>query len=651
MHEYTNAFEFLSQLTRLEHSTVLSTPISQQMMTPFKYTTGRFPYHKYQSEMQWRQLIEECGFYPVSMKSDVELSSMFLYRRPLNWIQQQQQQLINMPLSVVEEKILIDELEKVELIKRVRVALLEKQLERVWLLSEREPTVELVALVNMLRREIGGEKIRCLFVADRNPINIFGSRYMVPALNELVQTPFVPVSPVQPTTTQWSELFHAIRRADLVMNVFRQGQWGSFRPLVNVRGLYPLTTPAVFPFVHGSALPFPVSAWNTTGTTRVTPLTATLTHLPVGYPFEYYPQQQQYYSQYYPQQQQQFVTPFVVEPIMTPITGTTFSPMNVVSTPVVLPTVGGQYGVESGFPVVEPVTVYSPTTVKSVIYRRQQQLTTTTTTTTVPTTTFATTSPVLPRERVLLNPLQTYIITCGLGSFGLELVEWAIEHGARRVILTTKYGVRTGYQARKLRILRDEYQAQIQVLQVDVREEVECMNLIKEAVAMSVENKIGGIFHLASCVEDALFEQQYPTTQMHEILRRITEFRCQGAYNLDRLTRQTEGIMDETAYFVVFSPFLSTVSGVTSPSVLEKICESRRRVGRHGLAVHWGCTVDSGLWLEKVFAYDNIVEPTYVVPNRIFSILRIMENILVSSLSLSLSLSLYISLIILSLTD
>lgn len=238
-------------------------------------------------------------------------------------------------------------------------------------------------------------------------------------------------------------------------------------------------------------------------------------------------------------------------------------------------------------------------------------------------------------QRVVFNPLQTYIVTCGLGSFGLELVEWLIENGARRVIVTSKYGVRSGYQARKLRILRDEFNAQIQVLQVDVREETECLTLIKEACQLSVEQRIGGIFHLGSCVEDLLFEQQYPVSQVHEVLRKITELRCQGAINLDKLTRG-EGIMDEMGYFVVFSPILAPQSSlVTMPTVLETICESRRRVGRHALSLQWGCNVETGLAVEQMFGYDAI-EPTYVVPERVFSCLRILENVLIKSVEPSL---------------
>lgn len=327
-----------------------------------------------------------------------------------------------------------------------------------------------------------------------------------------------------------------------------------------------------YPYVTGSTYPVPPLSYvhqHLVPTTVGCGYPVIMTHLPIGCPFEY------------------------------PTTTTTTVVPGTYETGIV----GGEY----------PLM----TTVKSVFERTNRS-------SFVNSTVVPTTSSMLS-SRVLFNPLQTYIITSGLGSFGLELLEWAIERGARRVIVTSKYGVRTGYQARKLRILRDEYAAHIQVLPVDVREEVECLNLIKEAVQMSVEKKIGGIFHLGSCIEEILFEQQYPVSQVHEFLRKITEFRYQGAINLDKMTR-AEGLMDETGYFVVFSPVLTTP---TIPTLLEKICESRRRIGRHGLALHWGCNVETGLLVEKMFTYD-ITEPFYAVPERVFTCLKLLETILVS---------------------
>jgi hypothetical protein len=486
----------------------------------------------------------------------------------------------------------------------VKMCVVDKQIERVWIVSEKLPTVEIVSVINGLRREIGGEKIRCLFVGDKQPVCIYGQRFVVPTVQELITVPTIP--------TQWTELFGQIRKADLVMNVFRAGQWGSFRPIMCPTFRYPVTG---YPTTGYPVTGYPVTGYPTTGY----PVTGyPVTGYPTtGYPVTGYP------TTGYP------VTgyPTTGYPVTGyPVTGypTTGYPVEYPVTPVfeTTPVVEGQWQMDE-YPTKQQLT--------NIVYRRQmqkqlqQQLITmgVPTTTVVPTMVGGT----VPTTTVVLNPLQTYIITCGLGSFGLELVEWMVEHGARRVILTSKYGVRTGYQARKLRILRDEFNAQIQVLQVDVREEMECLTLIKEAVQMSVENKIGGIFHLASTVEDSLFEQQYPTTQVHEVLRKITEFRCQGAYNLDKLTR-VEGVMDDLSYFVVFSSVFNQTT-----TVMEKICESRRRIGRHALAVHWGVTVDTGLTVESMFARDNIVEPIHstVFSNKIFSCLRIMESLLIKS--------------------
>ena len=41
---------------------------------------------------------------------------------------------------------------------------------------------------------------------------------------------------------------------------------------------------------------------------------------------------------------------------------------------------------------------------------------------------------------------KSYIITGGLGGFGLELAQWLVERGAQKLILTSRSGIRTGKQ-------------------------------------------------------------------------------------------------------------------------------------------------------------------------------------------------------------
>jgi len=50
--------------------------------------------------------------------------------------------------------------------------------------------------------------------------------------------------------------------------------------------------------------------------------------------------------------------------------------------------------------------------------------------------------------RTLCNPQYVYLITGGLGGFGLELAQWLINRGARKLVLTSRKGIKTGYQAR-----------------------------------------------------------------------------------------------------------------------------------------------------------------------------------------------------------
>ena len=46
--------------------------------------------------------------------------------------------------------------------------------------------------------------------------------------------------------------------------------------------------------------------------------------------------------------------------------------------------------------------------------------------------------------RTYCDPRKSYVITGGLGGFGLQLTQWLIDRGARTLILTSRSGVKTG---------------------------------------------------------------------------------------------------------------------------------------------------------------------------------------------------------------
>ena len=52
----------------------------------------------------------------------------------------------------------------------------------------------------------------------------------------------------------------------------------------------------------------------------------------------------------------------------------------------------------------------------------------------------------LVKRKTYFNPNKVYIITGGLGGFGLELVHWMAYMGAKKFVLTSRSGLKTDYQ-------------------------------------------------------------------------------------------------------------------------------------------------------------------------------------------------------------
>lgn len=54
-------------------------------------------------------------------------------------------------------------------------------------------------------------------------------------------------------------------------------------------------------------------------------------------------------------------------------------------------------------------------------------------------------------ERAYCDPYMVYIIAGGLGGFGLELADWLIMRGCRKLVLSSRTGIKTGYQAYRIK--------------------------------------------------------------------------------------------------------------------------------------------------------------------------------------------------------
>ena len=106
------------------------------------------------------------------------------------------------------------------------------------------------------------------------------------------------------------------------------------------------------------------------------------------------------------------------------------------------------------------------------------------------------------------HPHKSHVIVGGLGGFGFELAHWLVEHGARHLVLTSRVGVRTGYQDRRIRLWR-EAGVTMSVSTDDVTDLEEARKLLREAAAMCRDG-VGSVFNLAVVLHDGLTANQTP---------------------------------------------------------------------------------------------------------------------------------------------
>ncbi|XP_037565632.1 fatty acid synthase [Dermacentor silvarum] len=214
---------------------------------------------------------------------------------------------------------------------------------------------------------------------------------------------------------------------------------------------------------------------------------------------------------------------------------------------------------------------------------------------------------------------KSYVITGGLGGFGLELAEWMVNRGCRKLLLTTRSGVRTGYQ----RLCLHRWQkagAKVIVRKIDASEEDGARKIIEEATAMG---PIGGIFVLAVLLRDGLLENQ--TAEYFETVFKI---KIDGTRHLDELSCK---MCPELDHFVCFSSLASGMGNVGQTnygyanSAMERICELRAARGLPGLAIQWGAIADVGVFHE-IMGDDATIAGT--TPQRISSCITLMDQFL-----------------------
>lgn len=209
--------------------------------------------------------------------------------------------------------------------------------------------------------------------------------------------------------------------------------------------------------------------------------------------------------------------------------------------------------------------------------------------------------PMQASPRFFCQKEASYVVCGGLGGFGLELADWLVLRDCRKLVLTSRTGLRTGYQSLRIRTWRS-YGVEVVVSTADITKEDGCRQLLQEA------NKLGpvlAIFNLAVVLRDAMLENQT-----------AAEFqtshgpKADATRHLDKLTRT---MCPQLEHFVCFSSVScgrgnagQTNYGMAN-SVMERICERRRAESLPGLAVQWGAIGEVGLVAEMQEEHTELV--------------------------------------------
>lgn len=103
---------------------------------------------------------------------------------------------------------------------------------------------------------------------------------------------------------------------------------------------------------------------------------------------------------------------------------------------------------------------------------------------------------------------------------------------AFRIVLSSRGGIKSGYQAYYLEKFRNEG-IQIELCRDDITKLDTCERLIQKCTSLG---PLGGVFHLAMVLKDAVLENQTADNFQQSSLAKY-----HGTRNLDRLTRKYSG--------------------------------------------------------------------------------------------------------------
>ncbi|MBR9754181.1 MAG: SDR family NAD(P)-dependent oxidoreductase [Gammaproteobacteria bacterium] len=196
------------------------------------------------------------------------------------------------------------------------------------------------------------------------------------------------------------------------------------------------------------------------------------------------------------------------------------------------------------------------------------------------------------QKTLTIDPAGSYLVTGGLGGFGLRSAEWLAAIGARELVLLGRSGAAS--EEAQQGVARLEAQGvNVHALACDVADEAALSKVFARFGKSADVNGIAplkGIIHAAAVIDDALIRHLDA-----ERIQRVMTPKLEGARLLDRLS--AEHALD---FFVLYSS-ATTLFGNPGQSVyvaanhwLEGLAANRRARGLPATCARWGAIEDAG---------------------------------------------------------